>query len=272
MSRSELVRVEGAWYSVPSSWAGLRATAYVGVDDVELSCRDERVVHPRQSFGGRLVRYRHYLGELARKPQAVRQVAPELVAELGEPFGRLWAQLVPEQGAHDAARTLARLLRAVGDHGEERVREVLERILDEAPPAGRFDELVVQRLLVTAALPAEVALPPRLRGYEVESASAAATASPSSAPTTSCASLAARRRRAGLRALRACRRRAALQPARRPLRAALDDRHHQPPFSEWVQVFGDEKLTIALLDRLGHHAHILTARGPSYRTRRQTED
>ena len=37
-------------------------------------------------------------------------------------------------------------------------------------------------------------------------------------------------------------------------------------FSEWVQVFGDEKLTTALLDRLGHHAHILTTRGASYRT------
>ena len=36
------------------------------------------------------------------------------------------------------------------------------------------------------------------------------------------------RRRARLRALRAHRRRAALQPPRRPLRAALDDRHHQP--------------------------------------------
>lgn len=39
-------------------------------------------------------------------------------------------------------------------------------------------------------------------------------------------------------------------------------------FSEWVQVFGDEKLTTALLDRLGHHAHVLTTRGHSYRTRR----
>ena len=38
-------------------------------------------------------------------------------------------------------------------------------------------------------------------------------------------------------------------------------------FSEWVQVFGDEKLTTALLDRLGHHAQILTTRGQSYRTR-----
>ena len=37
-------------------------------------------------------------------------------------------------------------------------------------------------------------------------------------------------------------------------------------FGEWVQVFGDEKLTTALLDRLGHHAHILTTTGGSYRT------
>ncbi len=36
-------------------------------------------------------------------------------------------------------------------------------------------------------------------------------------------------------------------------------------FGEWVQVFGDEKLTLALLDRLSHHAHILTPKGPSYR-------
>ena len=39
-------------------------------------------------------------------------------------------------------------------------------------------------------------------------------------------------------------------------------------FSEWVQVFGEEKLTIALLDRLGHHAQVLTTKGESYRTRK----
>ncbi len=37
--------------------------------------------------------------------------------------------------------------------------------------------------------------------------------------------------------------------------------------SEWVQVIGCEKLTIALLDRLYHRAEILVTTGPSYRTR-----
>jgi DNA replication protein DnaC len=37
-------------------------------------------------------------------------------------------------------------------------------------------------------------------------------------------------------------------------------------FGEWVQVFGNEKLTTALLDRLAHHAHVLTTKGKSYRT------
>jgi DNA replication protein DnaC len=36
-------------------------------------------------------------------------------------------------------------------------------------------------------------------------------------------------------------------------------------FSKWPQVFKSEQLTGALLDRLTHHAHILTMNGESYR-------
>ena len=43
-------------------------------------------------------------------------------------------------------------------------------------------------------------------------------------------------------------------------------------FSEWVKVFADEKLTTALLDRLTHHAHILTPRGDSYRANKRKAD
>ncbi|OPG16299.1 IS21-like element helper ATPase IstB [Ferroacidibacillus organovorans] len=38
-------------------------------------------------------------------------------------------------------------------------------------------------------------------------------------------------------------------------------------FGEWVQLFGDEKMTAALLDRLTHRSHILVMNGESYRFR-----
>jgi len=42
-------------------------------------------------------------------------------------------------------------------------------------------------------------------------------------------------------------------------------------FADWVQVFGDERLTAALLDRLTHHAHIIELLGESYRFRERTQ-
>jgi len=37
------------------------------------------------------------------------------------------------------------------------------------------------------------------------------------------------------------------------------------PFDEWTEIFGSERLTGALLDRLTHHVHILELNGESYR-------
>lgn len=39
------------------------------------------------------------------------------------------------------------------------------------------------------------------------------------------------------------------------------------PFDEWTEVFGSERLTGAILDRLTHHVHILELNGESFRLR-----
>ncbi len=167
ISSKSTVQIGAATYSVSSSWARLEATAYVGVEDIRLVCRGETEVVPRQRRGGKRISYRHYLPELARKPQAVRQVAPELVAELGEPYGRLWSLLVGRYGSREAARVLSRVLGAVVDHGSPMVAEALEAAL----AVGRCDLLALAGKIQQSDPIVEV--PVALRGYEIEAGSLA---------------------------------------------------------------------------------------------------
>ena len=167
ISSRALVRVEGAWYSTPSRWARLRATAFIGVEQVRLVCMGESVIHPRVGFGRRRIVYRHYLPELARKPQAVRQVAPELLAELGEPWGSLWQLLAATHGQLEAARILAKLLGTLEEHGEERLRPVLEAAL--AHQAGR----ATRRYPIAPAPPESIAVPDGLANIVIEAGKAA---------------------------------------------------------------------------------------------------
>ena len=43
------------------------------------------------------------------------------------------------------------------------------------------------------------------------------------------------------------------------------------PFDEWIEVFGSERLTGALLDRLTHHVHILEMNGESFRLKQSRQ-
>ncbi len=53
-----------------------------------------------------------------------------------------------------------------------------------------------------------------------------------------------------------------------PVLLIVEDLH----FADWTQVFGDERLTAALLDRLTHKAHILEFAGTeSYRFRERMQ-
>ena len=169
VSRRSTVRIEGATYSVPSHWASLRATAYVGVEDVRIHCLGHSETYPKERKGARKIRYRHYLSELARKPQAVRQIAPELLKELGEPYGRLWQMLVERYGAKEASRVLTRILGALVDHGDAAVADALEAALSN----GRCDLLSLsERIHDSTERPRAVEVPEALSGYRIESGKA----------------------------------------------------------------------------------------------------
>lgn len=136
VSSRSLVKVDGASYSVWSTWARADVTVYAGVDEIAIvsACDERVVVHPRQPFGGRSVDYRHYLRELAKKPQALRQVADELVAALGEPFAGAWRSLVEHHGPKQAARVFAEVLRAVEDRGERAVAHDVALAIERGEP------------------------------------------------------------------------------------------------------------------------------------------
>jgi transposase len=167
-SRRSLVKVEGAVYSVPCEWAGLDVTVHVGAAEVEIVGPTGREIYPRRRFGQRSVRYRHYVRELSRKPQALRQVADELLVELGEPFASAWRLLVDEQGPKQAARAFAQVLKGLERHGERAVAERLSAALARGEP--------LHLALVQPATEVSVApegLPSSLRDVEVAAASAA---------------------------------------------------------------------------------------------------
>lgn len=135
ISPRALAHVEGAYYSVPCRWAGLDLVTRIGATTVTLVGPDgQRIDHPRMRFGQRSIDYRHYLPMLAQKPQAVRQVLPDLLRDLGPPFPALWTALRTAHGPRDAARVLAKILGQLEVHGAAVVVPALARALATGTP------------------------------------------------------------------------------------------------------------------------------------------
>ncbi len=168
VSSRSLVVFEGTTYSVPCRWAGLDVVAHIGPDTVDFVGTDGAVTRRRGRFGERVIDYTDYLPELAKKPQAVRQVAAHLVRDLGEPFGRAWRALVDAHGPKQAGRIFAKVLGHVEERGARSVGERLALALDN-------DEPVLLALAPPASPPprlGEECLPAHLRDIHVEMASA----------------------------------------------------------------------------------------------------
>lgn len=161
-----LVRVEGAYYSAPCRWAGLDLVVHTGATTVTIVGREgTRITHPRKRFGQRSIDYRHYLPELARKPQAVRQVLPDLLRDLGDPFPAVWAQLHAAHGAREGARLLAKILGELDTRGAAEVIPQLRVAVAAGAPL-----LLARRPAATAP---GVEVPTSLRDLEVTSGCAA---------------------------------------------------------------------------------------------------
>jgi hypothetical protein len=107
--------------------------------------------------------------ELARKPQAVRQVAAELVRDLGEPFAAAWRSLVDAHGPRQASRIFAKVLTHVESRGLDAVATTLRAALGRGEPL----LLALAPAPVESVLVAQEALPQSLRGVAVESGCAA---------------------------------------------------------------------------------------------------
>jgi hypothetical protein len=163
-----LVQIEGAKYSVPSTWVGRTITALIGVEEICLCWQGEPHVYAKQPRGAHVITYRHYLPELARKPQALRQVAPALLPELGEPYQTLWNLLAQTHGEREAARVVAKLVAAIVAHGAEVVTAALTPVRQRE----RADLQMVRERLEALPLPTKIAVPECLAGYEVEAGQA----------------------------------------------------------------------------------------------------
>ena len=165
-----LVRLEGAVYSVPCRWAGLDLIARIGATTVTIVGRDgTRIAHPRKRFGQRSIDYRHYLPELARKPQAVRQVLPELLRDLGAPFAAVWDHFHAAHQPREAARLFAKVLGQLDTHGFDVVVPAVDAALRGGTP-------VLLALTPGPAPPVRLAaevVPAALRDLEVPSGCAA---------------------------------------------------------------------------------------------------
>jgi transposase len=165
VNKSSLAKVKGVTYSLPSTWARLQVTAYIRLETVEFRWKDRVFTRSRGRKGERCVSYLHYLDQLAIKPQAVRQVAPELVQELGEPYGRLWVLLVASHGDKAGAKVLAKILGAIVANGVEQVTDAVTRALTTK-------RIYLPDLGVTAPGPRLIQVPAGLEQIVVETARA----------------------------------------------------------------------------------------------------
>ena len=143
----------------------------IGVHDGRNRCSasEESAFTLKRNECSRWTGIRNYLSELARKPQAVRQVLPDLLRDLGDPFPAIWDQLQEAHGPREAARHFAKVLGQLETHGAAMVVPALTVALATGTP------LLLALTPARSAPPriAPDAVPAALRAIDVASGCAA---------------------------------------------------------------------------------------------------
>ncbi|WP_395371453.1 ATP-binding protein [Komagataeibacter diospyri] len=264
-----LIRFEGNRYSVPASFTNRPVSLRVYPDRLriiaegQVLCVHDRIITRSHGVPGRTVYdWRHYLAVIQRKPGALRNGAP--FAELPAAFRTLQDQLLRRPGGD---REMAEILALVLQHDEQAVLCAVELALEDGVATrthvlNTLHRLIDARRTVVPRLDAA----PQALALEHEK-----TASRTGQITD-------RLLRLYLVILD--------EPGYLPFNASAGALlFHLPSrlygrtsviittnlsFSEWGDVFGDPKMTTALLDRLTHHCHILETGNDSYRFRAST--
>ncbi|GMM62535.1 hypothetical protein NUTIK01_33120 [Novosphingobium sp. IK01] len=275
-SSMALVRYRTNDYSVPTAYAHQEVVIKGYVDRVSIICGGEQIaVHPRsyerEDF---IANPLHYLALLEQKPRALDQAAPLDGWVLAEPMHRI-RRLMEARSGKEGRREFIQVLRLC-----ERFEQPL---VEWAVELARGEWIERQRNVI--------ALGPSGTGktHTALALGLAACQKGHSVAFTTAAALVH-----DLMEARDERRLRSLQKHLASVKLLiLDELGYVPftavggellfevlsqryergstlitsnlPFDEWTSVFGSERLTGALLDRLTHHVHILEMNGDSFR-------
>lgn len=164
VTRNGTVGIDRVTYSVPSRLVGRRLNAHLFDDRIELFLGPDRVMstprvrisHPHR---GHSIDFRHMIGNLRRKPGALRNLVYREALFPDHAYRRAWqafdAQLDGRQACRDAVALLD--IAARGD-----CVDVLARRIDEALDSGRLPDVDALReeFLPTARSQRDVTIPP----------------------------------------------------------------------------------------------------------------
>jgi hypothetical protein len=156
VDKYQTVRFDCNRYSVPRHCAYRSVTVKGYVDRVEVVAAGQLVARHERSYGReqQLLDPLHYLAALGRRPAALDHAPVLKNWSLPESFTRLRQTLEKLHGLHAGARHYIRVLQLLAEHPLERVRQAVDKSLQQEPlVCERIGALVRQLAAASSVMP-----------------------------------------------------------------------------------------------------------------------